>query len=380
MTRWLLGPGPSPVLPRVMRAMSRPVLGHLDPELVAVLDRLRTQLAGVFRAPAGSLALAVSGTGTAAMEAAIANLVDEQRRVAVIVNGYFGDRIAEMCRRYGARVDRIESPWGRAADPDDLASHLRQHRADVVAMVHAETSTGVVNPVDRLAAIARSAGALTVVDAVTSLGGMPVDVDAWNVDVCYSAAQKCLGAPSGLSPVVFGPQALERRVDARNFYLDSKLLDQYWTRRQYHHTISSPLVFALHEALSIIDEEGLEARWARHERHHRAFVAGLDALGLGVLPPPGDRLWTLHTVTVPESIEEPRIRVQLRDEWNIEVGAGIGPLAGRIWRIGLMGAGSSKEAIVLLLDALDDLLSRAQGRTPSGRGTAAALSSLDSRA
>jgi len=378
--RLLFGPGPSPVLPRVMRALARPVSGHLDPEVVAALDHLRAQLSSLFHAPSDSLVLAVSGTGTAAMEAAVANLIDEHRRVAVVVNGYFGDRLAEMCRRYGAQVDRVESGWGEAADPQRLAAQLRQRPADVVAMVHAETSTGVLNPVDRLAAVARGAGAVTLVDTVTSLGGMPVDVASWNVDACYSAAQKCIGAPSGLSPIVFTPRALDRRVKARTFYLDLELLDHYWTRRQYHHTISSPLVFALEEALTAIEEEGLEARWERHRRHHLAFTAGLEALGLELLPPAADRLWTLHTVRVPAGVDEARIRTGLRDEWNIEIGGGIGPLAGKIWRIGLMGAGASRDAVVLLLDGLDHLIARAQGRAPSGRGTAAALPLLDTRA
>jgi alanine-glyoxylate transaminase / serine-glyoxylate transaminase / serine-pyruvate transaminase len=218
--------------------------------------------------------------------------------------------------------------------------------------VHAETSTGVENPVRAIAQIARAHDALLVADTVTSLGGMPVDVATWDIDAAYSAGQKCLGAPSGLAPVVFTPRALERRVPCRSFYLDLGLLQDYWCGRRYHHTLSSNLAFALAEALAEVEEEGLEARWARHERHHRALIEGLDDMGLSLLPPAGERLFTLHTVRVPDGVEEAAIRTALREAWNIEVGAGMGPLAGRIWRIGLMGAGSTPDALAVLLAAL----------------------------
>jgi alanine-glyoxylate transaminase/serine-glyoxylate transaminase/serine-pyruvate transaminase len=231
----------------------------------------------------------------------------------------------------------------------------------VVAMVHAETSTGVLNPVRELAAIAREHGALTIVDAVTSLGGMPLDVGAWGIDACYSCTQKCLGGPSGLAPVVFGPRALEQRVKCRSFYFDLSLLEDYWLRRKYHHTMSSTLVYALYEALSIIDEEGLEARWARHERNHRALVGSLAEMDLSVLPPEAERLWTLNAVRVPDGVDEPAVRAHLLDEFNIEIGAGLGPLAGKIWRVGLMGASSSPRLILLLRGALESALAR-QGR------------------
>jgi len=270
--RILLGPGPSLTSPRVMRAMATPTVSHLDPLMMALLDDVRARLDRVFRAAEGSFAFAVSGTGTSGMEAAVANLVKDGSRVTVIVSGYFGDRLAQICERYGATVTRLDVEWGRACDPEALRRHLKAAAADVVAMVHAETSTGVANPVRELAAIAQEHDALTIVDTVTSLGGMPLDVGAWGIDAAYSCTQKCLGGPSGLAPVVFGPRALAKRVKCRSFYLDLSLLEDYWLRRKYHHTMSSTLVYALYEALSIVEEEGLDARWARHERNHRALL------------------------------------------------------------------------------------------------------------
>jgi len=359
--RILLGPGPSMTAPRVLRAMASPTVGHLDPIMVAMLDDIRARLARTFKAAEGSFAFAVSGTGTSGMETTVANLVQDGTRVLVVVSGYFGDRLAQMCERYGGTVKRLDVEWGRACDPDLLRRALSASPADLVAMVHAETSTGALNPIRNLAAVAREYGALVLVDAVTSFGGHELDLAAWGVDACYSCSQKCLSAPSGLAPVVFGPRALERRVRCRSFYFDLQLLEDYWVRRQYHHTMSSALVCALDEALTMVEEEGLEARWARHERNHSAFIEGLKAIGVSVLPPEGERQWTLHAVRVPEGVDEAAVRRQLLDEFNIEIGAGLGPLAGKIWRIGLMGAGSSPRSIVLLLGALERALAR-QGR------------------
>jgi alanine-glyoxylate transaminase/serine-glyoxylate transaminase/serine-pyruvate transaminase len=375
--RLLLGPGPSMVSARVMRALATPVLGHLDPQLLETMDRLRGQLARITRAPEGALALAVSGTGTAAMETAIANLVAPGARVLAVVNGYFGDRLAQMAERYGAAVTRVEGEWGRAIDARVVSKAIDEHGPSIVTVVHAETSTGVENPVAPIAAAARATDALTVVDAVTSLGGMPVDLAAWDVDACYSASQKCLGAPSGLAPVVFTARALERRVACRSFYFDLGLLEGYWVSRKYHHTIAATLVYALSEALAEVEDEGLEQRWARHERHHHALTAGLGAMGLPLVPPEGERLWTLHTVRVPEGVDEAVVRRGLREQFSIEIGAGIGPLAGRIWRVGLMGASSTPGAILQLLSSLE-LLLRAQGHAVSpGCGVATALRALE---
>lgn len=356
--RILLGPGPSVMSPRVMRAMASPVLSHLDPQFLELMDELRAGLARVFRAPAGSLALAISGTGTSGMETAVANLVQRGTRVLAVVSGYFGDRLAEMCARYGAEVRRLDVEWGRAVDPDDVRKVLDTSPADIVCIVHAETSTGVLNPVEAVARVAHEAGALVIVDAVTSLGGMPLDVAAWDLDAVYSCSQKGLGAPSGLAPVVFAPRALEKRVTCRSFYFDLSLLEDYWVRRKYHHTMSSSLVYALAEAVAMVEEEGLDARWARHERNHRAFVEGASALGLSMLVPEAARLWTLNTVKVPAGVDEAAVRRHLLQRFNIEIGAGLGPLAGQIFRIGLMGHGSTPAHVALCLAALGDALGR----------------------
>lgn len=356
--RVLLGPGPSLTSPRVMQALASPTVSHLDPLMLVLLDDLRARLGRLFRAPEGSFAFAVSGTGTAGMETTVANLVGEGTRVLVVVTGYFGDRLAQMCSRYGAVVTRLDVEWGRAVDPEALRRALAASPADLVAIVQAETSTGVLNPVRDLTAIAREHDALTLVDAVTSFGGHPLDIGSWGIDACYSCTQKCLGAPSGLSPVVFTPRALERRVPCRSFYFDLGLLEDYWLRRKYHHTMSSALVCALVEALAIIEEEGLEARWARHERNHLALVTKLDAIGLRILAPEGERLWTLNAVRVPERIDEAAVRRTLLEEFGIEIGAGLGPLAGKIWRVGLMGESSAPRLIVLLTAALEQALAR----------------------
>ncbi len=359
--RILLGPGPSLTSPRVMRAMASPTVSHLDPQMVALLDDIRERLARLSGAPPGSMALAVSGTGTSGMETAVANLVQPGTRVLAVVTGYFGDRLAEVCGRYGADVKRLEVEWGRACDPDQLGRALRQWRADIVAIVHAETSTGVLNPVPELAALARQEDALVLVDAVTSFGGHPLKMDAWAIDVCYSCSQKCLSAPSGLAPIVFGPRALARRTRCRSYYFDLGLLEDYWLRRKYHHTMSSALVSALAEALAEVDEEGLELRWRRHEANHRALIEGLGTLGMSVLPPAPERLWTLNAVVVPGGVDEAAVRRHLLEQFNIEIGAGLGPLAGRIWRVGLMGSSSAERFVPLLIGAFDSALEQ-QGR------------------
>jgi alanine-glyoxylate transaminase / serine-glyoxylate transaminase / serine-pyruvate transaminase len=375
--RILLGPGPSPVSPRVMRAMVAPVLSHLDPDMLAMLDEVRARLTNVFQAPEDALSLAISGTGTAGMEAAVANLVREGSHVLVVVNGYFGDRLADMCLRYGALVNKVEVPWGRAVDPDAVRRALRAGGADIVAVVHAETSTGVLNPVDAIAEVAREFNCLTLVDAVTSLAAHPVDVTGWKLDAVYSCTQKGIGAPSGLAPITFSAQARSRfKSSARSFYFDLGLLESFWVGRKYHHTIAAPLIYALREALLAIDEEGLEQRWARHRRHHLVLAAGIGAMGLELLPPEGERLWTLNAVCVPDGVDEAAVRRYLLDQFNLEIGAGLGPLAGRIWRVGLMGSGSSSQLILLFLSALERAL-RAQGYpVPPGTGTAAAGDAL----
>jgi alanine-glyoxylate transaminase/serine-glyoxylate transaminase/serine-pyruvate transaminase len=357
--------------------MGSPVLSHLDPEFVPLLDDVRTRLEHVFQAPAESLTIATSGTGTSGMEAIIANLVKDGTRVLVVVGGYFGERLAEIVRRYGAVVSRVDVEWGRAVDPETVRAALRATPADIVAVVHAETSTGVLNPVAELAAVAHEAGALILVDTVTSLGGHPVDVAGWGLDAVYSCSQKCIGAPSGMAPIAWTPGARARAVPCRSFYLDLALLEDYWVRRKYHHTLSSSMLYALREALIAVEEEGLERRWARHRLHHDALAQGLAALGVDLLPPAAERLWTLNAVRVPPGVDEAAVRRTLLTQFSMEVGAGLGPLAGKIWRVGLMGASSTPALVTLFLGAFGHALARAGFSCDPGAGVAAAAAALD---
>lgn len=354
--RLLLGPGPSPVSPRVLAALGAPPRSHLDPDLVALLDDIRAQLRAAFKASADSETVAMSGTGSAGMETVVANLVKDGAQALVVVNGYFGERLAGLLARYGAAVTRIDGEWGRAIDPARIETALAAKPYHLVAVVHGETSTGVANPVREIGPIVRRADALFLVDAVTSLGAVPLEVDAWQIDAAYSCSQKGLGAPSGLAPVVFGPRALARTVACRSFYLDLSLNLDFWVRRKYHHTISAPLVYALAEALAEVHEEGLDARWARHQRVHERFRASLDRLGLSLLPPAADRLWSLNAVRVPDGVNDAGVRRSLLERHGIEIGAGLGPLAGKIFRIGLMGSGATDENAQRLADGLAQTL------------------------
>ncbi len=352
----LLGPGPSLVSPRVRAALSAPSRSHLDPEFMAVLDDVRATLARIFGAPAGSIAAPISGTGTAGMEAVVANLAEPGKRALVIVTGYFGDRLAQMFERYGATVERVNVEWGRAAEPARVADALAkaQSHYDLVAAVHVETSTGVVNPIREVAALAHEHDALMIVDAVTSVGAMPFDAKADGVDACYTCSQKGLGAPSGLAPVLFTPRALARKVKCRSFYFDLDLLDAYWSGRRYHHTMSAPLLWALHAALVEVETEGLGVRHERHLANHRLLAIGLEAMGWSLLPSPNDRAWSLNAVNVPQGVDDAAVRKRLLAEKRIEIGAGLGPLAGKIFRVGLMGAGSTEANVDLVLSALDE--------------------------
>ena len=339
-----------------MAALGASPRSHLDPELMAVLDDIRLRLGRVFRAADDGVTLAISGTGTSGLEAVVANLTAPGRRALAIVTGYFGDRLANVLSRYGAEVQRLEAEWGRAVDPAAVAHAFAAGRFDLVAVVHGETSTGVRNPVQEIARLAHEQDALVIVDAVTTLGAVPLEVGAWGVDACYSCSQKGLGAPSGLAPVTFSRRAIARRVACRSFYLDLALLEDYWLRRKYHHTISAPLVYALHAALGEVEDETLDARWQRHERVHRALVATLATSGLSLLPAEPDRLWSLNTVRVPGGVNEALVRQHLRERHQIEIGAGLGPLAGQIWRIGLMGYGATLANVDTVAQALAETL------------------------
>jgi alanine-glyoxylate transaminase/serine-glyoxylate transaminase/serine-pyruvate transaminase len=336
----------------VQAALSAPSRSHLDADLIALLDEIRARLTRLFGAAEEAATLAISGTGSSGMEAVVANLVEPGRRAVAIVNGYFGDRLANLLARYGAAVDRVEGGWGAAIDLAQVERAIDAGRPDLVAVVHGETSTGVRNPVAPIAELARRHDALTIVDAVTTLGAVPLEVDRWHIDAAYSCTQKGLGAPSGLAPVTFSSRALARRVPCRSFYFDLGLLQDYWVRRKYHHTISAPLVYALAAALEEVEGEGLEARWHRHESVHQAFVSRAASLGLSLLPPDADRLWSLNAVRVPAGVDEAAVRKALLSRDNIEIGAGLGPLSGKIWRIGLMGSGATMENVDRLLAAM----------------------------
>ena len=322
---------------------------------MGVLDDVRGKLARVFGAPAGSIVGPISGTGTSGMETVVANLCEPGKRALVIVTGYFGDRLAQMFERYGAEVVRLNVPWGTSVDPAAVANQLQSGHFDFVACVHVETSTGVLNPIHDVGALARHHDVLFVVDAVTSIGAMPFNAVADNVDACYTCSQKGLGAPSGLAPVLFTPRALARKVRCRSFYFDLDLLDAYWTARKYHHTMSAPLLWALHAALSEVENETLAVRWDRHHKNHLLLAGGLEAIGWSLLPAPNDRSWSLNAVNVPAGVDDAAVRKSLLADKKIEIGAGLGPLAGRVFRVGLMGAGSTAANVDLLLTAFGEV-------------------------
>ena len=376
--RVLLGPGPSTVESRVLRAMSRPLIGHLDPEFLQIMDETQAMLRRVM-ATENRMTFAISGTGSAGMEASIVNLVEPGDRVVVVVCGVFGVRLAEQARRNGAEVVTVESEWGTPVDPAAVAEAIAAGDTRVVAVVHAETSTGVLQPLDAIIEAAHAHDALVVVDAVTSLGGHSLQIDDWGIDVCYSGTQKCLSCPPGLAPVTFNARALERvksrTTPVRSWYLDVGLLDGYWGEdRAYHHTAPISMAFALHEALTAICEEGLEARHARHRRHHLGLVAGLEAMGMRMqVDDPAHRLWSLNAVRVPEGVDEAAVRTELLSRFGIEIGGGLGPLAGQIWRIGLMGASSTENNVLLALAALEAALRQQDCSAPPGAGVAAAV-------
>jgi alanine-glyoxylate transaminase/serine-glyoxylate transaminase/serine-pyruvate transaminase len=353
--RLLLGPGPSNARGSVLEALARPVIGHLDPEFLGLLDEVQEMLRRLFRTE-NALTLPLSGTGSAGMEACVVNLLEPGDTAIVAVQGVFGQRIASIVERAGGKAVRVEAPMGEIVPPGLLIEAIESHRPDLVALVHAETSTGVAQPIPEIAASARRSGALVVLDCVTSLSGMDVRIDDWQVDAAYSGTQKCLSCPPGLAPVTFGTRALERierrRIPVQSWYLDLGLIGRYFgSERVYHHTAPVNMIFALHEALRLIEEEGLEARFARHREAHDHLVEGLAELGFEMLVESAHRLPMLNAV-VPPSDDEAALRRGLLREHSIEVGAGLGSLAGRIWRVGLMGENARVEVVDRLLDAL----------------------------
>lgn len=358
--RLLMGPGPSNPYPEATAAFSQPLLGHLDPEFLRVLDETCDRLRTVF-ATTNPLTLPISGTGSAGMEACFVNLVEPDDDVIVGVNGVFGERMCEVARRAGATVIRVEADWGQPIEPDRLLAAQAEHpRARLVAVVHAETSTGVENDIAPLAALADT-DSLLVVDAVTSLAGIPLAVDEWKIDACYSGTQKCLGVPPGLSPLTFSPRAVERirsrSVPAQSWYLDLGLIGDYvGTARKYHHTAPTGMIVALHAGLGAVLAEGLDAVWARHRDVGRSLQSALDARGFEMIAPVAARLPQLTSVRLPTGLDELALRQRLLAEYGIEVGGGLGAFAGVAWRIGLMGHTARRRSVSALLGALDEIL------------------------
>ena len=358
--RILMGPGPSNVHPRVLRAMSTPLVGHLDPEFLKIMDEVQELLRYVFQTK-NQFTIPVSGTGSAGMETGFVNLIEDGDEVVVGVNGVFGERMSDIAGRCGGKRTRVEAEWGNIIPPEKIAEAVKGKKVKLVAVVHAETSTGAWQPLEEIANISHNAGALFLVDAVTSLGGCPVKLDEWGIDVCYSGTQKCLSAPPGLSPVSFNERARQvitsRKKKVQSWYLNMSMIEKYWGKeRTYHHTAPITMVYGLREALRLIQEEGLENCFKRHELNHKALKKGLEKLGLSLHAHEGHRLWMLNTVRVPEGVDEARVRKRLLDEFNIEIGGGLGVLKGKVWRVGLMGYSSREENVLYFLHAMEKIL------------------------
>lgn len=358
--RTLLGPGPSNVHPRVLRVMSHPPVGHLDPQFISLMNEIQQMLRAVFQTE-NKLTIPMSGTGSAAMEASLCNLIEPGDPVLIGVAGYFGERLYEMAGRYGAQVRRLDVAAGQVFTTEQIEAELKQRPAKLVALVHAETSTGALQPLEGMADIVHRYGGLLIADCVTSLGGVPIKVDEWGIDIAYSCSQKCLGAPPGLGPLTLGPRALQalhaRETQVSNWYLDLSLLSKYWgTDRTYHHTAPINMDYALHEALRLVLEEGLEARFARHRANAELLWSGLEEMGLELFVPLEHRLPPLTTVKIPDGVDDAAIRKQLLDTYNIEIAGGLGPTKGRVWRIGLMGFSSQPQNVLMLLAALQRLI------------------------
>ena len=379
--RILLGPGPSTVHPRVLRAMTLPVVGHLDPDFFQVMDDVSEMLRRIY-GTSNPMTFPISATGTGGMEAACANILERGDTMVVCRNGYFGARLADIAERCGAETHIVDSPWGQPVDMDGLAALLdRLPRVKAVGVIHGETSTGVLNDLTSVIDLAHRHGALVIVDAVTSLGGHEMRMDEWDIDVCYSGAQKCLGAPPGLAPISFGPRAMEvvntRESKVQSFYFSLKELETYWSgTRAYHHTAPISMTYSLREALSMAMEEGMDERIQRHARVAAVLRAGLHALGIGVLAGPGHRLNPLTAAVIPDGVDDATVRRSLLEEHNIEIGGGLGDLRGKVWRIGLMGESARETNVFALLSALEIALSRQGYEVAQGSSLAAAQQEL----
>jgi len=372
-----MGPGPSDVDPRVLEALSRPTIGHLDPAFLDVLNEIRELLQYTFQTK-NELTFAVSGTGSAGMETCVVNLIEPGDPMLVCINGVFGKRMTDVAERCRADVSTVETEWGKAFRPDAIKQALKKTSAKVVGIVHAETSTGVCQPLQEISKIVHDAGALLLVDTVTSLAGMKVDVDGWQIDACYSGTQKCLSCPPGLAPVTFSEAAVKaienRKTKVQSWYLDITMIRKYWgSERLYHHTAPVNMNYALLESLRMIKEEGLEQRWARHLANHKILKTGLSAIGIEYVPQPGYELPMLNTVAIPAGVNDATVRKQLLSEFNIEIGGGLGNFKGKAWRIGLMGSASTLSNVMLFLSALEKCLSDQGVRFEAGESIAAAI-------
>ncbi|MBU2536075.1 MAG: alanine--glyoxylate aminotransferase family protein [Chloroflexota bacterium] len=381
--RILLGPGPSNVHPRVQQAMMAPILGHMDPYFYTVMEDNMSLLRYLFQTK-NALTFPISATGSAGMEAGLCNFLEPGDVAVIANNGFFAERMINIASRCGADIVQLNAEWGRIIEPEAIeAAFKSRKKVKLLALVHAETSTGVLQPLAEAAQLAKEHDALFLVDAVTSLGGHELAIDDWGIDICYSCSQKCISCPPGLAPFTVNQKAMDtlknRSRDVHSYYFDLSLLAKYWIRdggRAYHHTAPACMFYALHEALVHIAEEGLEARIQRHLKHGTALKAGLEAMGLALHAQPGHRLSTLTTVRIPEGIDDARIRQRLLSDYSIEIGGGLGVLKGKIWRIGLMGYSSSEQNILLFLSALDKLLAEEGYRTETGAGITAAMKSL----
>jgi len=353
----LMGPGPSSVHPSVYKALSVSSLGHLDPYFIKIMDEVKEQIQNVFQT-SNRLSLPMSGTGSAGMETSFVNFIEKGDPVLILINGVFGMRMKDVAERLGAEVDTLEFEWGTPVLPDQVREKLMQKTFKIVAAVHAETSTGVANPVEEIGTLVKGTDSLFLVDAVTSLGGMEVAVDKWGVDIIYSGTQKCLSCPPGISPVSFSDRAVEilsnRKTKVPNWYLDLSMIVNYWEgqKRAYHHTAPINMIYALYQAMGNLLEEGLENAFERHLENHRKLVIGLEKLGLSMFVEPEYRLPMLNAVVVPDGVDEAEVRRRLREEHKIEIGAGLGPMAGKVWRIGLMGESCRGESVERVLSAL----------------------------